>query len=378
MTVVALGLPVPRHAPPATAEPDTDPFDSGVTTDMGGAPSTGPLRDRFGRVVRDLRVSVTDRCNLRCTYCMPAEGLPWMETDRVLTADEFVRVIGVAVRELGIRSVRFTGGEPLLRRDLETIIGGVSALDDAPEIALTTNALGLARRIDGLVAAGLSRINVSLDTVDPARFSTITRRDRFDDVVAGLAAARAAGVGRIKVNAVVPTADDLPLLPDLLAFCLENGYELRVIEQMPLDADHRWDRRSMVTADAILARLRTRFTLLDDPFPRGSTPAQTWLVDGYSVRDAPAQVGVIAAVTRSFCGDCDRARLTADGALRNCLFADSESDLRSVLRSGASDRDIDDAIVTTWRRNAWAKRAGHGVDDDSFIQPARPMSAIGG
>ncbi|AZG45600.1 GTP 3',8-cyclase MoaA [Gordonia insulae] len=363
MTLVSLGLP---------STPSSDPVA------VADAPTTGPLRDRFGRVVSDLRVSVTDRCNLRCTYCMPAEGLDWLPADDVLTTPELIRVLTVAVRDLGIRAIRFTGGEPLLRRDLEDLIGAVSSLPEAPEIAMTTNGLGLTRRIDGLVAAGLHRVNVSLDTVNPARFAEITRRDRLHDVLDGLAAARRSDLRSVKVNAVLAGHDDLDRLPDLLAFCLEQGYQLRIIEQMPLDADHRWDRSTMVTADEILAALRTRFTLLPDPRPRGSAPAATWLVDGHDLDGDPARVGVIASVTRPFCGDCDRTRLTADGALRNCLFARSETDLRALLRGGLDDDRLDAAIADLWRGNAWVKAAGHGVNGPEFHQPDRPMSAIGG
>ncbi|MAU84845.1 GTP 3',8-cyclase MoaA [Gordonia sp. Z-3] len=362
MTIVGLGLP-------------TTPSDRVEPTD---APTTGPLRDRFGRVATDLRVSVTDRCNLRCTYCMPAEGLDWLPTDEVLRTDELIRVMTVGVRDLGIRSIRFTGGEPLLRRDLEDLISAMSARPERPEIAMTTNGLGLARRIDGLVAAGLDRVNISLDTVDATRFAEITRRDRLHDVLAGLAAARSSGLSSVKVNAVLADHDDLTRLPQLAHFCLDHGYQLRIIEQMPLDADHRWDRASMVTADEILAKLRAHFSLRPDPRPRGSAPAATWLVDGFDVDGSPARIGVIASVTRPFCGDCDRTRLTADGALRNCLFAQGETDLREIVRGGLTGHDLDDALARRWRGNTWAKSAGHGVNDPGFLQPSRPMSAIGG
>ena len=364
MSITPLGLPM-RRRPPVSAAP---------------AHVTGAgLIDRYGRVVRDLRVSVTDRCNLRCTYCMPADGLDWLPGDAVLTADEFVRVITVAVRDLGVRGVRFTGGEPLLRRDLETIVSGVAAMRPRPEITLTTNGLGLGHRADGLVAAGLDRINVSLDTVDADRFAQVTRRSRLSDVVGGLAAARRAGIGTIKVNAVIPDRSDLARLPQLARFCLIHGYQLRVIEQMPLDAGHRWDRSQMVTADDILRTLRGEFGLLDDERPRGSAPADTWVVEGWRAADGgPARIGVIASITRPFCGDCDRTRLTADGMVRNCLFANSETDLRSVLRGGGTAREVDAAIAAAWRGNAWAKASGHGVNDPDFHQPERPMSAIGG
>ncbi|MCR5980628.1 GTP 3',8-cyclase MoaA [Gordonia jinghuaiqii] len=363
MSIVGLGLPTPR------------PPQAGASS---GVPSDGPLRDTFGRVAKDLRVSVTDRCNLRCSYCMPAEGLDWMPADQVLDTAEMIRVLTIAVRDLGIERIRFTGGEPLLRRDLEHIISAVSALPQNPEIAMTTNGLGLTRRIGGLVEAGLDRINVSLDTVDRARFAEVTRRDRLGDVLDGLAAARDAGLAPVKVNAVVPDHADLDGLPDLLSYCLDHGYELRIIEQMPLDADHAWQRSQMVTADEILATLRARFTLLPDPKPRGSAPAATWLVEG---RQAPggrtARVGVIASVTRPFCGDCDRTRLTADGSLRNCLFATSETDLRTALRT-LPEAQIDAAVAAIWRGDMWQKAAGHEVNAAGFVQPSRPMSAIGG
>ncbi len=362
MSTVGLGLPLPRSPREA------------ATSD---APTDGPLLDTFGRVAKDLRVSVTDRCNLRCSYCMPAEGLDWMPTDQVLSTDELIRVLTVAVRHLGIERIRFTGGEPLLRRDLEDVIAAVAGLPQSPEIAMTTNGLGLTRRVGGLVDAGLGRINISLDTIDPARFAEITRRDRLSDVLDGLAAARRAGLDPVKVNAVVPDRSDLPGVPDLLAYCLEHGYELRIIEQMPLDADHAWQRAQMVTAQEILATLRKRFTLLPDPAPRGSAPAATWLVDGHRGAHGPARVGVIASVTRPFCGDCDRTRLTADGSLRNCLFATSETDVRHALRT-LPDDEIDAALARLWRGNMWAKAAGHEVNAAGFTQPDRPMSAIGG
>ncbi len=362
MNTVGLGIPLPVSPRDAAAS---------------DAPAEGPLRDTFGRVAKDLRVSVTDRCNLRCSYCMPAEGLDWMPTDQVLSTDELIRVLTVAVRDLGIERIRFTGGEPLLRRDLEVIIAAVAGLPEAPEIAMTTNGLGLPRRVGGLVEAGLNRINISLDTIDPARFAEITRRDRLSDVLDGLAAARRAGLDPVKVNAVVPARADLPGVADLLAYCLEHGYELRIIEQMPLDADHAWQRAQMVTAQEILATLQTRFTLLPDPAPRGSAPAATWLVEGHQGSHGPARVGVIASVTQPFCGDCDRTRLTADGSLRNCLFATSETDVRTALRTLPDDQ-IDAALAHLWRASMWAKAPGHEVNVAGFRQPDRPMSAIGG
>lgn len=343
------------------------------------APTSGPLVDTFGRVATDLRVSVTDRCNLRCTYCMPADGLDWLPSDDLLTTDEFIRVLTVAVRDLGIRRIRFTGGEPLLRRDLEELIAAAASLTETPELALTTNGLGLRHRARALADAGLDRINVSLDTLDPTRFAQITRRDRLADVLDGLAAARDAGLSPVKVNAVVPHRDDLERLPDLLQYCLDEGYQLRIIEQMPLDADHRWDRGTMVTADEILATLRRTFELRPDPRPRGGAPAATWLVNGHTDPSGQAaRVGVIASVTRPFCGDCDRTRLTADGALRNCLFADAETSLMPALRGGLTRTEVDAEIARRWRGDMWHKAAGHAVNTTDFRQPDRPMSAIGG
>ena len=283
------------------------------------------LGDRFGRVATDLRVSLTDRCNLRCSYCMPAEGLEWLPDESVLTDAEIVRLIDIGVRLLGIREVRFTGGEPLVRRGLVDIVAGTRAVSPDLEISMTTNALGLSRTAHALKQAGLDRINVSLDSVRPESFHAVTRRDRLHDVVEGLAAAAEAGLGPIKINAVLLRGLNDEEAPELLRWCLDHGYDLRFIEQMPLDAQHSWSRMEMVTADEILASLEKEFVLTPATEPRGSAPAELFLVDG-----GPATVGVIASVTRPFCGDCDRVRLTADGQVRNCLFAREESDLRAA------------------------------------------------
>ena len=332
------------------------------------------LADRFGRVATDLRVSLTDRCNLRCTYCMPEEGLAWLPREEQLTDDEVGRLIRVAVERLGVTQVRFTGGEPLLRRGLLGIVQAAARLEPRPRLMLTTNGIGLERLAGPLREAGLDRVNVSLDTLDPARFLALTRRDRHADVLRGLRAAAEAGLTPVKVNTVLMRGINDDEAPELLRFALEAGYQLRFIEQMPLDAQHQWDRHTMVTADAILADLAP-FGLVADSVSRGTAPAETWLVPGHvDAAGEPARVGVIGSVTRPFCGDCDRTRLTADGQIRNCLFATEESDLRKLLRDGAPDDEIADA----WRVAMWGKRAGHGIDDPSFLQPARPMSAIGG
>lgn len=327
------------------------------------------LVDDYGRTATDLRVSLTDRCNLRCSYCMPAEGLDWLPGEEVLTDDEVVRLITIAVHDLGVREVRFTGGEPLLRRGLAGIVARTSALRPRPETSITTNALGLTRTAGALAAAGLDRVNVSLDTVRREDFAAITRRDRLDDVIEGLEAAQAAGLGPVKVNAVLLRGVNDKQAPELLRWCIDRGYELRFIEQMPLDAQHVWNRDVMITAEEIFESLRSEFLLEPAEEPRGSAPAELFAVNG-----GPSTVGVIASVTRPFCGDCDRVRLTADGQVRNCLFAREESDLRAALRGGADDAEIADR----WRVAMRTKRPGHGIDDVSFLQPARPMSAIGG
>ena len=328
------------------------------------------LADSFGRIATDLRVSVTDRCNLRCSYCMPAQGLDWLLRPELLTDDELARLIAIAVQRLGVTEVRFTGGEPLLRRGLAEIVSRAAALRPRPEISLTTNGIGLARLARPLHQAGLDRLNVSLDTLSPQTFATLARRDRLPDVLAGLAAAAAAGLAPVKVNTVLMRGVNDHEAASLLRFCLDHRYQLRFIEQMPLDAQHGWRRADMVTADEILAALSAEFSLTPaDPAGRGSAPAETFLIDG-----GPDRVGVIGSVTRPFCGACDRVRLTADGQIRNCLFAAGESDLRTPLRAGADDRQL----AAIWRQAVAAKLPGHGINNPGFLQPARPMSAIGG
>ncbi|GLZ77732.1 GTP 3',8-cyclase [Actinorhabdospora filicis] len=328
-----------------------------------------PLTDRYGRTAVDLRVSLTDRCNLRCTYCMPAEGLAWLPRTTLLTDDEVVRLIGVAVGRLGVRDVRFTGGEPLLRPGLVEIVAATAALEPRPRISLTTNGIGLTRVAPALKDAGLDRVNVSLDTLRPERFRELSLRDRLADTLDGLRAAADAGLTPVKINTVLMRDVNDDEAVALLEFALAHGYELRFIEQMPLDAQHGWRRDNMITAEEILAALRLKFTLTEDDVPRGAAPAETWLVDG-----GPARVGVIGSVTRPFCGDCDRTRLTADGQVRACLFATTETDLRGALRDGASD----DELASLWAGAMARKLPGHGIDDPAFLQPPRPMSAIGG
>ncbi|WP_207918610.1 GTP 3',8-cyclase MoaA [Saccharopolyspora karakumensis] len=339
------------------------------TIDSSERPDTPYLVDRFGRVATDLRVSLIDKCNLRCTYCMPAEGLPWLKRNEMLDTDEMNRLIRIAVEELGVTTVRFTGGEPLLRQDLVDVIAATSSLPSRPTTSLTTNGINLGGFAEKLVTAGLNRVNVSLDTLDRAVFKELTRRDRMQDVLDGLAAAKTMGLEPVKVNAVLMRGVNDHEAPELLRYCIERGYQLRFIEQMPLDAQHGWERSAMITADEILEMLGEEFTLTPDVAERGSAPAERWLVDG-----GPATVGVIASVTRPFCAACDRTRLTADGQLRSCLFSTTETDLRGPMREGATDAEL----IRLWQGEMWAKAAGHGMDSGEFAQPSRPMSAIGG
>lgn len=355
MAALLLGMPAVRRSP--SDAPSTE-----------GRPDVAGLVDRFGRVAHDLRVSITSACSLRCTYCMPAEGLPVIPRDELLSATEIARLVGIGVRDLGVREVRFTGGEPLTRADLVEIIARSAAAAPGIPLALTTNGIGLDKHAQALADAGLTRVNVSLDTLDREHFARLTRRDRLPRVLAGIAAAHQAGLGPLKVNAVA-MRETLHDAPALLAWAVEHGCRLRFIEQMPLDADETWKRTNMVDAEELLAVLGERFVLepvgREDP----AAPAEEWLVDG-----GPATVGIIASVTRSFCAACDRTRLTAEGSVRSCLFGDDETDLRAMLREGADDATIADR----WRAAMWGKKRGHGIDDEDFVRPMRSMGGIGG
>ena len=329
------------------------------------------LVDGHGRVHRDLRISLTDHCNLRCSYCMPAEGVAWIARDTLLTPAELMRLVRVGVN-LGVTEVRLTGGEPLLRPDVVEIVARIAALTRPdgghPEVSMTTNGIGLARLAEPLFDAGLKRVNVSLDTLRPDRFLALTRRDRLTDVLAGLDAAVDAGLAPIKVNSLLMRGVNDDEAVELVRWAVGEGHELRFIEHMPLDAGHTWKRSEMITGAEILAKLGEAFELTALP-GRGAAPAERWLVDG-----GPGTVGVIASVTMPFCGACDRLRLTADGQLRNCLFARDESDLRTPLREGATDDEIAEIIVASLA----AKLPGHGINEPGFLQPRRTMSAIGG
>ena len=329
------------------------------------------LVDTFGRAHRDMRVSLTDRCNLRCTYCMPHDFAAWMPSADLLTTDELITIIKVAVEE-GIDQIRLTGGEPMLRPDIVEIVSRISSIENAPKLSMTTNGLALARLAQPLVDAGLRRINISLDTLDKATFKKMTHRDRIEDVFAGIAAAKAAGLTPVKINTVLMRGVNDGEAISLLKWALAEGLNLRFIEQMPLDAGGIWDRTQLITADEIFTTLGQEFELTPVPH-RGSAPAEEFYVNG-----GPATVGVIGSVTRSFCGACDRVRLTSDGQIRNCLFSMAETDLRTILRSEIGQAEKIEAIRKMFHSTVAAKLPGHGINDPSFIQPNRPMSAIGG
>ncbi|WP_261393820.1 GTP 3',8-cyclase MoaA [Microbacterium esteraromaticum] len=337
-------------------------------------PDSGPLLDTHGRVHRDLRISLTDRCSLRCTYCMPEQGVEWLAKSSILSTDEIVRVAQAAA-DAGITTFRLTGGEPLLRRDVVDVVRRLARLkspDGPVQVAMTTNGIVLASMLDDLIDAGLSRLNISIDTLRRDRFAALTRRDRLDDVLAGITAAAESGLRPLKLNTVAMRGVNDDEMVDLVRFALDHGAELRFIEQMPLDAGHTWDRSAMVTRDEILAALGTRWRL--EPVPgRGGAPAERWRLHGPGAHEG-ATVGVIASVTAPFCGACDRLRLTADGQLRNCLFSTHEFDLLPSLRGDASDVVVEDVL----RRCIWAKLPGHAINDPSFLQPDRGMNAIGG
>lgn len=336
------------------------------------------LLDGHGREHRDLRISLTDHCNLRCSYCMPAEGVPWLPKVNLLTLDELLRIVAVAV-QAGVTEVRLTGGEPLLRPDIVAIVAGIAALEGPtgrPEVSMTTNGIGLHKTAAALAQAGLARVNISLDTLQRERFRELSRRDRLDDTLAGIAASLEAGLTPLKLNTVLMRGINDDEAVALLDHALGLGAEVRFIEQMPLDAGHTWTREGMITADEIQAMVQQAYDLTALP-GRGAAPAERYWVRprGAAPDSEPlGTVGIIASVTRPFCGNCDRIRLTADGQLRNCLFATGEADLRTPLRAGADDAALTDLL----RGNLAEKLPGHGINDPGFLQPRRPMSAIGG
>ncbi len=333
-----------------------------------GAPAASDtLVDSFGRVHRDLRVSVTDRCNLRCTYCLPETDVEFLPRAEILSFEEIVRVAGVA-RGLGVRTVRITGGEPLLRRDLPLLVEQLAGLG-FEDLSLTTNAMLLERHAGALAAAGLNRVNVSCDSLRADRFAAIRRRGSLPTVLRGMDAAEAAGLGPVKINVVLVAGVNDDEVEELAAFGRSTGRTIRFIEFMPLDADEAWAPGQVVDSDEVLARISRRWPLVAVPSEDPSAPAER-----FAFTDGAGEIGVIRTVTKPFCGSCDRLRLTADGSLRNCLFGDGEVSIKSLLRSGADDAAIADAL----RGIVWTKRAGRGSDDLTLVRPSRSMSMIGG
>ncbi|MGA2195562.1 MAG: GTP 3',8-cyclase MoaA [Bryobacteraceae bacterium] len=328
-----------------------------------------PLLDSFGRVHDSLRISVTDRCNIRCFYCMPETGVKFVDHGEILSFEEIERFVRIAV-PLGVTKLRVTGGEPLVRRDLPLLIRRLAAIPGIRDLALTTNGVLLPEFAVPLYQAGLRRLNVHLDTLDRARFLEITRRDDLDKVLAGLALARQAGFSRIKLNAVALKNLVEPDIVPLARYARENGFEVRYIEFMPLDAQNLWDRSKVLLAGDIIALLSREISpLIPVPDPDPRAPAAQ-----YAFADGSGQVGFIASVSRPFCLNCNRIRLTADGKLRYCLFAIEEDDVKTLMRGGASDGEIA-ALV---RRNIAGKWEGHEINSAKFVAPPRPMYSIGG
>ena len=333
---------------------------------MGRASDVHDLIDPYGRVVRDLRISVTDRCNFRCTYCMPAEGMTWMPRSEILTFEEIERLARICVERFGFDGIRLTGGEPTIRAHFPTLVKKLAGL--GVEVAMTTNASTLRNIAGELRAAGLARINISLDTLDRAKFERMTRRDELDHVLAGIEAAKAAGFDPVKINTVVERGTNDDEIVDLARFGRENDVEVRFIEFMPLDASDEWHRSKVVSQDEIVATIGAVWPIEQVP-ARGAAPADRW-----RYLDGGGRFGVIPTVTKPFCGHCDRVRLTADGQFRTCLFATDEFDLRAALRSG----ETDDQIAARIEAAVGTKWAGHRIDQVSFTRPARTMSQIGG
>jgi GTP 3',8-cyclase len=326
-----------------------------------------PLVDGFGRVVHDLRVSVTDRCNFRCTYCMPAEGMVWQPRAELLTFEEIARIVGVLTARLGIEGVRLTGGEPTVRAHLPLLVAKLAALPVRPDLAVTTNGASLRLLAEDLRGAGLDRINISCDSLRPERFAQITRRDVLPAVLDGIAAAVDAGFRPVKVNCVLIRGVNDDEIVDFARFGRDHGVTVRFIEFMPLDADGRWQRDAVVPSNEVLDRVAATFPI--EAVTHGPEPASR-----FRYTDGAGEIGVIASVTQPFCGSCDRIRMTADGQLRTCLFGLDETDLRGVVRGGGSDDDIEAAV----RGAVAGKWAGHQIGQVTFVRPPRSMSQIGG
>ena len=333
---------------------------------MAGEQAREDLVDPFGRVIRDLRISVTDRCNFRCTYCMPAEGMEWLPRSEVLTFEEIHRVSRIFVERFGVEGIRLTGGEPTVRAHLPMLISQLSGL--GVDLAMTTNGATLRNSAEELRSAGLRRINISLDTLHADRFEQMTRRNELENVLAGIGAAVAAGFSPVKINAVIERGVNDDEIVDLARFGRERGVEVRFIEFMPLDATGHWANDRVVGQDEIVERIAEVFPLEQMP-ARGAAPADRW-----RYLDGAGTVGVIPSVTKPFCGDCDRVRLTAEGQFRTCLFATDEFDLREIMRSGGDDDALAERIIAA----VGTKWAGHQINRVEFIRPNRSMSQIGG
>ena len=329
---------------------------------------TEPLIDGHGRPIGDVRISVTDRCNFRCQYCMPAEGLPWLQRDALLTYEEIERLVRI-LGAMGVHDVRLTGGEPLVRKELWRLVGMLSAIPDVHDLSLTTNGYLLEAQVADLVAAGLKRVNVSLDALAEDAFFRLTRRHALPRVLAGLEAAQAHPELRpIKVNAVALRGFTEDEVLRFAAFAREKPFEVRFIEFMPLDADQAWDEDKVLPNAEIRAIIESEYELVPLGRERHGTARR------YAFADGKGEIGFISPVSEPFCGDCNRIRLTAEGFLRTCLFSMNETDLRAPLRSGASDAEIEQVI----RDAVWRKELKHHVGEPGFIQPARSMSRIGG
>jgi cyclic pyranopterin phosphate synthase len=329
-------------------------------------PTAGGLVDRYGRVHRDLRISVTDRCNLRCVYCMPEDGLPAMPRHDLLTFDEIVRVARVARRN-GVTSVRITGGEPLVRRGLPGLVARLSEVG-FDDVALTTNGMELAGVAGELAAAGLRRVNVSCDSLRADRFGAIRRRGSLATVLAAMDAAEEAGLVPLKVNVVLLRGHNDDEVLAFADFARRTGRAVRFIEFMPLDADGAWRRDRLVPGREVFERISEVWPL-EAVEPPGSAPAER-----FRFQDGRGEIGLISSVSQPFCGTCDRLRLTADGALRNCLFSDREISVRDMLRRGAGDEEV----ALAFREAVWSKFPGHGINEPDFLRPSRSMSMIGG
>jgi cyclic pyranopterin phosphate synthase len=330
--------------------------------------SAARLLDSFGRIIGDLRISITDRCNFRCTYCIPVENVVWKKKSEILSYEEISRLVSIFA-SFGISKVRVTGGEPLLRPDVTTLIEEIAAVEGIEDIALTTNGKLLPAFADDLRRAGVKRVNVSLDSLRAERFLKLTQRDALREVLNGIDAAKRAGFSPVKINAVVIRGVNDDEVVDFAAFARETGHAVRFIEFMPLDSGHQWSREQVVSGAEIRSKIAEVFPLVPvDPSHAAETAMR------FRFADAPGEIGIIAPVTAPFCGNCNRVRLTADGQLRTCLFSLVEHDLKTPLRDGASDAELGRIIAAA----VWNKERGHRINESDFQQPQRTMSCIGG